>query len=117
MTRFVALAICFLAFGCTDSDVEMPSTDAQRMSMIVSHAQKQASDPRHRELLAQGKVFVNLEGLDVPCVGVSVPHDSNMNRIHVSFTKDWFHSHSDDEIAEAMLEDLQRALADSTSDE
>jgi len=117
MIRFAALHIFIFAIGCADSNADIRSLDAQRMSAIVAHAQEQATDSRYRELLALGTVFVNLEGLDTPCIGVTVPHDRNANRIHVSFTQDWFHTHSDDEIAEAILEDLHTALTESSPDD
>ncbi|WP_372720663.1 hypothetical protein [Novipirellula sp.] len=117
MIRLATLTMFIFTLGCTDSGVGVRSMDAQRMSAIVAHAQERATDSRHRELLARGNVFVDLDGLDIPCVGVTVPNDSHANRIHVSFTQDWFRSHSDDEIAEAMLEDLQRALTDPASDD
>lgn len=116
MIRFAALSILIFAIGCTDSEAESRSIDAQRMSAIVAKAQEQATDSRYRELLARGTVFVNLEGIDLPCVGVTVPHDRTGNRIHVSFTQDWFDSHSDDEIAAAMLEDLEKALVEMPPD-
>ena len=116
MLRLAVLMLFVFALGCADRGEEPRSMIAERMTLIVAHAQQEATDSRHRELLARGNVFVNLDGLDIPCVGVTVPNGGGEQRIHVSFTQEWFHSHSDDEIAAAVLEDLKVALAESASD-
>jgi hypothetical protein len=79
-------------------------------------ATEKAADASHAELLAGGTVFVDMEDLDIPCVGVSVPISEAGQRAHLSFTKDWFHSHTDDEVVEALLEDLVRALSEAQAD-
>ena len=112
MPRLAALIVLVLFLGCQPAEPDPSTIASQRMTKIVSLAQQTASVPQHRELLAEGSIFVNIEGLDMPCVGVRVPTPDRSNRILVSFTQEWFETHSDEEVAEAVNADLGRVLGD-----
>jgi len=84
------------------------------METIVRIAADNAADPLHRDLLKRGAVFVDIQDLDVPCVGVSVPINDTGNRAHLSFTKEWFHAHSNDEVATALIADFGKSLSEAT---
>lgn len=114
--RILLLALLLLALGCTKPSSQKRPADSQRMAEIVEIAQRMATVPQHHDLLGRGTLFVDIEGLDIPCVGVSVPNPNSTNRILISFTQEWFTTHSDDEIAMAILSDLQNALAESASE-
>lgn len=110
------LIIVSLAYmGCASEQEQASplSAEAIRMKAIVLIAIDKAADPSHRELLKNGGVFVDLQDLDVPCVGVAVPLPETENRAFLSFTKEWFHAHTNDEVATALLEDLDKALSES----
>jgi hypothetical protein len=83
------------------------------MEAILRIAEEKADDPSQRELLKKGRVFVDIQDLDIPCVGVSVPIDETGNRAFLSFTNEWFDGHTNDEVASALLEDLGKATSES----
>ena len=107
----LALGVTFA--GCSSrQSASADDVAAERMAKIATLASTRAENESHRQLLQRGKVFVNLEDLDVPCIGVSVVINEDGNRAFLSFTREWFDEHDDDAIAAAMLEDLAKALSE-----
>lgn len=105
---------CMILLGCSPSQPSSQANadDANRMAEVLQKAVDEATNPLHRKLLEQGEVFVDLEDLEVPCVGVRVPLPNSDNRAFLSFTKTWFHEHRDEEIVSSLLVDLSRIVAD-----
>jgi hypothetical protein len=106
----------FAVTGCSAERPGGEAADATRMQTIVRLACDKAGDPSQRDLLKLGKAFVDIEDLEVPCVGVSIPIDETGAHVHLSFTRDWFHGHTNSEIATALLEDLSRVLSETGKD-
>lgn len=108
----IAWATCLIASGCSQEEPVLRS-DAEyvsRMDSIVGIALDTTSSPLHRDLIQHGVVFVDLEDLDVPCVGLRVPMPGSDGRIFLSFTKEWFDDNSNEAIAVSLVNDLARVL-------
>lgn len=107
-----------MVLGCSSEHSQaIPMIDdASRMESVVQIAISKATVPSHRELLQRGVVFVDIDDLDVPCVGLRVPLPNSEKRVFLSFTKEWFHTHTNAEVAAALLDDLDRVLSDLEGD-
>lgn len=79
------------------------------MELVVQDAIRAAKDPQDRAAFQSGEIFVNLEGLDISLVGVSVPLDNEGRRAHLSFTADYFEAKPPEALAQDALKDLARA--------
>ncbi len=112
--RWLIAIVLLISMGCSDgqSEPQESSAEAVRMGVIQRMAIEKAEKPLHRSLLEQGTIFVDLADLEVPCVGVRVPLPDSSNRAFLSFTKEWFHSHTDEEVAASLLNDLEGVLSD-----
>lgn len=110
----IAWATCLLASGCTQEQSVLRSNAdyISRMDAVVGIALDKTSSPLHRDLIQQGIVFVDLEDLEVPCVGLRVPMSGSARRIFLSFTKEWFDDNSNEAIAVSLVNDLARVLDD-----
>jgi len=117
MHRLLAIA-CFLVLGCSSEHPQaIPAIDdASRMESVARIAISKSTVPLHRELLEHGVVFVDIEDLEAPCVGLRVPLPNSEKRAFLSFTKEWFHTHKNAEVAAALLDDLDRVLSDLEGD-
>lgn len=109
----ITTGLIFLGCSSEQPKTSPASAEATRMHAILQTAIDRAAEPSHRELLKNGHVFVDLQDLDVPSIGVSVPLPETGNKAFLSFTKEWFNTHTNDEVATALLEDLATALSDS----
>lgn len=110
----IAFFTCLISVGCAPEKPapKYNSEAAIRMDSVVRIALDRASNPLHRNLIEQGVVFVDLEDLEVPCVGLRVPMPDSDKRIFLSFTKEWFQENSDEAAADALVNDLGRVLDD-----
>lgn len=109
-----ACVICFIAAGCSQEQ-PVPASDTDhsgRMDSVIRIALEKASNPLHRDLINCGVVFVDLEDLDVPCIGLRVPMPGSDKRIFLSFTKEWFNDNSNEAVADSLISDLGRVLDD-----
>src|SRR5260370_41727886 len=61
-----------------------------KMRLVVQEAIRQAQDPANKAAFEAGKIYVTVEGLDMPVVGVSLPVDNTGKQVRVSFTDDYF---------------------------
>jgi hypothetical protein len=114
----LAVLTCLIFIGCApqQSQPRSISDEVRRMESVVRIAINKAVDPQHRHLIERGVVFVDLEDLDVPCVGLRVPLPGSDKRAFLAFTKEWFYEHTDDEVAITLLNDLSRVLSDLEND-
>jgi hypothetical protein len=105
---------CLITVGCAPEQPfsKYNSEAAIRMDSVVRIALDRATNPLHRNLIERGVVFVDLEDLEVPCVGLRVPMPDSDKEIFLAFTKEWFHENSDEAAADALISDLGRVLDD-----
>jgi len=96
--------------GCTgSSQPERLSEEACRakMRLVIDETIRQTQDPAEKDAFSSGKIFVNIEGLNVQVVGVTVP--SEKTKIHVSFMTDYFQTKDVPILATEALQDFRRA--------
>ena len=87
------------------------SSREMKMRLVVHEAIRQAQDPDDKAAFEAGQVFVNIEGLDMPVVGVTLPVGNTGKRVHVSFTEEYFHATPVTILAKDALRDFARAKA------
>ncbi len=85
------------------------------MQRVLAEMVRRAK-PEEKPILESGKIFVNLKDLDIPVVGVAVPNRVTGKRILVSFTSEHFDETGIDVLAREGLEDFERALKASQSE-
>ncbi|HEV2197602.1 MAG TPA: hypothetical protein VGR55_18595 [Candidatus Acidoferrum sp.] len=90
-------------------------TDAlnHKMKRVQAEMVRQAQEPADKAAIESGRVFVNIEALDMSVVGVAVPNRLTGKRIHVSFLREHFDQAAVDVLAREGLVDYNRALASS----
>jgi len=82
-----------------------------KMSHVVEEAIHEAPTLEDKTAFENGKIFVNIGGLDMPLIGVTVPLTVTGRRAHVSFTAEYFNTNSVATLAQNALEDFHRAKA------
>ena len=85
------------------------------MKLVRAEMVRQSQEPDAKQALESGKIFVNLKGLDMAIVGVSIPNTITGKRILVSFTQEHFEKNQVDVLAREGLEDFAMALKTSDS--
>jgi len=96
--------------GCTrSSQPERLSEEGCRakMRLVIDAAIRQTQDPAEKDAFRSGKIFVNIESLNVQVVGVTVP--SERTKTHVSFMADYFQTKDVPILATEALRDFRRA--------
>lgn len=82
-----------------------------KMGRVVDEAIRRAPTSKEKSAFENGKIFVNIEGLGMPLVGVTVPLTTTGRRAHVLFTAEYFNANSVATLAQNALEDFHRAEA------
>jgi hypothetical protein len=85
----------------------------EKMTRVQEEMVRQAPEPADKAAIEAGRVFVNIEDLDMSVVGVAVPNRLTGKRIHVSFLREHFDQSAVDVLAREGLVDYKRALASS----
>jgi hypothetical protein len=80
-----------------------------KLNGVLQKMLSQCEDQREIEQLRAAQIFRNVKDMPMEMVGISVPIGTN--RVHVSFTLDYFRETTLEVLAAEGLEDLHRAKA------
>lgn len=105
---FAILLVVGMFFGCKTDQSPREEAYRAKMRLVVDEAIRQTQDPIEKEEFRSGKVFVKIEGLDMPLVGVSVL--VGKSKLDVSFMLDYFESNDVPVLAKDALRDFRRAV-------
>lgn len=86
-----------------------PTEIEGKLNAVLERMVSQCEDQREIEQLKAAQIFHNLKGMPTEIVGLSVPIGTN--RIHVSFTLEYFQKTTPEVLATEALKNLHLAEA------